>query len=334
MAFCVLTLESHKYIAPRRLSMKKEMLLRLLLCLFLACLSPSSSWAEENASLAYFGHPAESGWVELQDGSHLNIPNLNMEEKTVWRYPYENIPVYIQNQTIKGILRGPSDMAGSEVAVSISSFNTSAFLGAFQAKEYSARNFGEVSRLKLNRSGEASFALNKTCNGMYMISVIDENNSTILSALPLLVTPGEMSLDAPVQIVAGEVLTLKANISDAENVSKIFAAIMISRTDYENASVSLNSSGTEEDLNSTISLGNKSINMRGIPRISSELLMQIITLLPMDSAVGMQETEGEGAEIILITGAEWEKGNYVLICGVYSPGRGLLGIKEKMIEVI
>jgi len=218
--------------------------------------------------------------------------------------------------------------------VSISSFNTSAFLGAFQAKDNSAKILGKVSRLKLNRSGEASFALNKTYNGMYMISVIDENNSTILSALPLLVTPGEMSLDAPAQIAAGDVLTLKANISKAENVSKIFAAIMISRTDYENASVNLNSSGTEEDLNSTISLGNKSITMRGIPRISSELLMQIITLLPMDSAVGMQETKGEEAEIILITGAEWEKGSYILICGVYSPGKGLLGIREKTIEVI
>jgi methanogen extracellular protein (TIGR04279 family) len=334
MAFCVLTLESHKYIARRGLPMKKEMSLRLLLCLVLACLSPSGSWAEENASWAHSGHPAESGWVELQDASLLNIPILNMEEKTVWRYPYENIPVYIQNQTIKGILRGPSDMAGSEVAVSISSFNTSAFLGAFRAKDSSAKILDKVSRLKLNRSGEASFALNKTCNGMYMISVIDENNSTILSALPLLVTPGEMSLDAPAQIAAGDVLTLKANISKAENVSKIFAAIMISRTDYENASVNLNSSGTEEDLNSTISLRNKSITMRGIPRISSELLMQIITLLPMDSAVGMQETKGEEAEIILITGEEWEKGSYILICGVYSPGRGLLGIREKMIEVI
>jgi methanogen extracellular protein (TIGR04279 family) len=169
---------------------------------------------------------------------------------------------------------------------------------------------------------------------MYMISVIDVNNSTLLSALPLLVTPGEMSLDAPAQIAAGDVMTLKANMSAAENVSKIFAAMMISRTDYENASLSLNSSGTEKDLNSTLSLANKSITMRGIPKISSELLMQIITLLPMDSAVGMQETKGEGAEIILITGAEWEKGSYILICGVYSPGRGLLGIKEKMIEVI
>jgi len=309
------------------------MSLRVLLCLLLAFLSPTS-WAEDNSSLAHTGHPAESGWVEVQGTSLLNIPNLNIEEKTVWRYPYENIPIYIQNQTIKGVLRSPSGMAGSEVAVSISSFNTSAFLGAFQAKDNSAKILGKVSRLKLNRSGEASFALNKTYNGMYMISVIDENNSTILSALPLLVTPGEMSLDAPAQIMAGDVLTLKANISAAENASKIFAAIMISRTDYENASVNLNSSGTEEDLNSTISLGNKSVAMRGIPRISSELLMQIIALLPMDSAVGMQETKGEEAEIILITGAQWEKGSYILICGVYSPGRGLLGIKEKMIEVI
>jgi methanogen extracellular protein (TIGR04279 family) len=333
MAFYVLTLESHKYIAQRRLFMKKEMSLRLLLCLFLACLSPAS-WAEENASLALSGHQAESGWVALQDSSLLNIPNLKIEDKTVWRYPYESIPVLGENLTIKGIFWGPSGMADSEVVVSISSFNVSAFLGAFQAMDDSAKILGEVSRLRLNHTGDASFVLNETKSGMYMISVIDKNNSTTLSALPLLVTPEEISLDAPAQIAAGEVLTLKANISKAENVSKIFAAMMISRTDYENASVIINSSGTEKDLNSTLSLGNKSTTMRGIPRISSELLMQIINLLPMDSAVGMQETEGEEAEIILITGGEWEKGNYILICGVYSPGKGLLGIKEEMIEVI
>ena len=313
--------------------MKKKMSLRLLLCLFLACLSPAS-WAEENASLAPSEHQAESGWVALQDSSLLNIPNLKIEEKTVWRYPYESIPVLGENLTIKGIFWGPSSMADSKVAVSISSFNTSAFLAAFQPMDEGARILGEASRLELNRSGDAPFVLNETNSGMYMISVIDENNSTTLSALPLLVTPGEISIDAPAQIAAGDVFTLKANISKAEKVSKIFAAMMISRTDYENASVNININSTEKDLNSTLSLGNKSTTMRGIPRISSELLMQIITLLPMDSAVGMQETEGEEAEIILITGAEWEKGNYILICGVYSPGRGLLGIKEKMIEVI
>ena len=102
--------------------MKKEMSMRLLLCLFLACLFPVASWAEENASLAHTGNLAESGWVALQDSSLLNVPNLKIEEKTIWRYPYESIPVLGENLTIKGIFWGPSSMADSEVAVSISSF--------------------------------------------------------------------------------------------------------------------------------------------------------------------------------------------------------------------
>jgi methanogen extracellular protein (TIGR04279 family) len=193
-----------------------------------------------------------------------------------------------------------------------------------------------ASRLELNHSGDASFLLNKTSSGMYTVFVLDENNSTVLSALPLLVTAAEMSLDAPAKIAAGDVLTLKANLSEEGNFSKIFAAVMISRNDFENASLSLN--GTElnkgsNGLNTTLSLGNKSMIVQGIPKISSELLMQIITLLPIDSAVGMQETKGEGAEIILITDSAWEKGDYVLVGGVYSPGKGLLSLGEKMIEV-
>ena len=136
-----------------------------------------------------------SAELALQDSSLLNIPNLKIEEKTVWRYPYESIPVLGENLTIKGIFWGPSSMAASEVAVSILSFNVSALLGAlFQSMEDPAKILRNMLRLRLNRSGDASFVLNETNSGMYMIYVIDENNSTTLSALPLLVTPEEISL--------------------------------------------------------------------------------------------------------------------------------------------
>ena len=315
--------------------METEKCLRLLFILFaLVCLMPGS-WAVDFASLAHTGVAMKSDWIEFQSANLMHIPDLIISGKNTWQYPYDYIPVYAENQTIKGTFHGPVGMAGSEVLVSISSFNTSTFLEGFKKMDIPAKIEGNVSRLQLNRSGDASFDLNKTSEGMYTISVIDENNSTTLSALPLLITSGEMSIDAQAQIASGDVLVLRTNISASENVSKIFAAMMISRTDFENGSLRISSnSGTDDDLNSTLSLGNKSVSMRGIPKISSELLMQIITLLPADSAVGMQETNGDGAEIILITGSEWEKGNYILICGVYSPGKGLSGIKEMEIEVI
>jgi methanogen extracellular protein (TIGR04279 family) len=312
--------------------MKKEMLLRAQLCLILACLFPAALCAEGSTSLA--DNPIGGEWITLQDASIINIPSMNIETTAKWRYPYLYIPVYHKNQTIKGMLIGSSSMAGSKVSLSIASFDPATFLKSFPAKESGGKMRGNLSHLLLNRSGYASFTLNETNSGMYTISVADENDSTILSILPLLVTPGELSLDAPAKIAAGDVLILKANLSASENASKIFAAMMISRTDYKNASVNLNMSGTKGDINSTLFLGNKSVTLRGVPSISSESLMQIIALLPADSAVGMQETNGDGAEIILLTGPEWEKGSYILICGVYSPGKGLSAIKEMEIEVI
>jgi methanogen extracellular protein (TIGR04279 family) len=62
--------------------------------------------------------------------------------------------------------------------------------------------------------------------------------------------------------------------------------------------------------------------------------MKVLYLLPMNSAVGMQESNESGTEILLITDREWEKGSYILTCGVYSPGIGLLGLKQMSVEVI
>jgi methanogen extracellular protein (TIGR04279 family) len=266
----------------------------------------------------------------------MNIPNMTIRGETTWQYPYDYIPVYSENQTIKGTFVGPSDMNGSKIAVSISGFDVPALLNAYEGK--SGANIGtNALRLALNRSGDASFELNGKSSGMYTIFVMNETNSTILSALPLLVTTAVMSIDAPAKIAAGDVLNLKTNISQEGNFSRIFAAVMISHKYLDNASLGLNSmnlnNGTMNSLNTTLSLGNKSMTVQGLPKISSELLLQLINLLPIDSAVGMQETKANVAEIILITDPTWEKGSYVLISGVYAPGKGLQGLTEKMIEV-
>ena len=122
----------------------------------------------------------------------------------------------------------------------------------------------------------------------------------------------------------------------SNNESRVFAAIMISRRDYENASLHIASNGSEGSLNSTLSLKDKSMQMQGLPAISSDLLMKVLYILPMDSAVGMQEAKADesGTEILLITDREWEKGSYILTCGVYSPRIGLLGLKQIAVEII
>ena len=62
--------------------------------------------------------------------------------------------------------------------------------------------------------------------------------------------------------------------------------------------------------------------------------MNLLPLLPQGSAVGLQESTQPGVDLILMTDQPWEKGQYVLICGVYSPEKGLVGIKQANVEVI
>ncbi|MDQ1262755.1 MAG: hypothetical protein QG575_1936, partial [Euryarchaeota archaeon] len=116
--------------------------------------------------------------------------------------------------------------------------------------------------------------------------------------------------------------------------SKFFAAIMISRKNYENASLGIAKNKTTNSLDISLSMGAKSLQIEGPPKISSELLMNLLPLLPANSAIGLQESAQPGVDLILLPDRSWEKGEYILTGAIYSPGKGLLGIKQSEILVI
>jgi len=118
------------------------------------------------------------------------------------------------------------------------------------------------------------------------------------------------------------------------NQSKFFVVIMMSRKDYENASLDIAKNNTTNIFDITLSLGSKSLQIQGPPKISTEFLMNLLTLLPTNSAVGLQESTQPGVDLILLPEKSWEKGEYILTGGIYSPGKGLLGTKQSEIEVI
>jgi len=153
--------------------------------------------------------------------------------------------------------------------------------------------------------------------------------------MPLLITEGQTVLKMPSIVKAEEpFIQVKMNTTAPGNQSKFFAAIMISRKDYENASLGIAKNETTNNLDLTLSLGSKSLEIQGPPKISSELLMNLLPLLPANSAVGLQESTQPGVDLILLTDKPWEKGEYILTGGIYSPGKGLLGIKQSVVEVI
>jgi methanogen extracellular protein (TIGR04279 family) len=118
------------------------------------------------------------------------------------------------------------------------------------------------------------------------------------------------------------------------NQSKFFAAILVSRNNYENASIGIAENKSINSFDITLSLGSKSLQINGSPKISSELLMGLLPLLPANSAIGLQESTQQGVDLILLPDQSWEKGEYILTGGIYSPGKGLLGIKQREVLII
>jgi len=81
-----------------------------------------------------------------------------------------------------------------------------------------------------------------------------------------------------------------------------------------------------------LSLGSKSMQMHGSPHISSELLMNLLPLL-LQQCYRPAGIRSAGSRSILMTDLSWKTGYYVLTCGIYSPEKGLIGIKQTNVEV-
>jgi hypothetical protein len=124
------------------------------------------------------------------------------------------------------------------------------------------------------------------------------------------------------------------NTTAPGNQTKFFAAILISRNDYENASMGITKNVTTNILDITLSLGSKSLQIDEPQKIFSEFLMSLLPLLPANSAIGLQESTQQGVDLILVPDKSWEKGEYILTGAIYSPGKGLLGIKQSEVLII
>jgi methanogen extracellular protein (TIGR04279 family) len=264
--------------------------------------------------------------LNLDGANQIETPFMNSSMNKT--YLEDHLLVYAENQSLNGTFSGPISMAGSDIKVCISGFDIAKFLSPYSAGAGMMNNCSGPSA-KLNSTGVARFIVPGVPSGMYTLFVIDKNSSAALMAMPLLITQRNLTIQTPEKIMAGDVLKIKMNTTDAGNQTRIFAAVMISIKDYENASINL-MNGTK---NITLSLGSKSIEIKEMPSLSSDLLMEMMYLLPQNSAVGMQESQNQEAELSLITDAQWPKGFYILTCVKYSPGRGLIGLKQEAIEV-
>ena len=212
----------------------------------------------------------------------------------------------------------------------IDSFNVTKFLSSLSNSSKLEANGSLVS---LNATGSASFSIPGVPDGIYIISMTDYRNSTLLAASPLIVTKGDLSIDAPENLTAGDPMTLTVKTQSSE-VNKTYAAVMISKKDYNSGRLDISTNNTSKSLITTMSLGNESKQIQGLPTLSMPFLMNMLYILPQNSALAVQQSKEPEAKLILLTDNTWEKGTYILILAVYAPGEGLLGVKQEAIELV
>lgn len=272
----------------------------------------------------------DGGVVAFDDKDVINISQANLAiQDSNSSYPLGCIAVYRENQTISGTFQGPRKLAGTMIRISLARFRPSELLIALNG---SPRMGGKGSLIQLNDTGLAQFSLPGVASGAYLISMIDARNLTMLCVSPILVAKGELSVLSPPELKAEGLVRIRVRMSEG-NESKIVGAIMMPKKEYDTARLDISTNGTAKGLLTTISLGNRSQQIQGLPINSSQLIMSMLAILPADSALAYQESKGPEVELIFLTDKPFEKGEYVLTCAAYSAGKGLLGLKQTAIKV-
>jgi methanogen extracellular protein (TIGR04279 family) len=269
------------------------------------------------------------GGVLLEGTNLIRAPEMSITgPEANWTYPYSYYPIYVAGQTISGTYIGPEGASGTVVAY-ISGFNVSEFLNGSFVPSRAVQNGMSFA---LNRTGVAQFSVSGVQSGVYTLYIVDENSSTVLSEIPLLITPQNVSIDSPSEVRAGGIMNVTVKTSGTENMTRYYGAVMFSRKDYDG--VRLNISKNGGNLSSTIEWGNTSMQVLGLPALSMAFVTKLLPILPQDSAAGMQESTKPEAGFYLITDPNWEQGDYILTCAVYSSGTGMLGMGQREVEVV
>jgi hypothetical protein len=313
--------------------------------LLLLLILPVNVTALGNFSSAFFGDTSGKDLIRLEGNDTLLMPKMNFPDGAGGIELLDRIPVYSINQPITGAFLFLPQTDASDLSVCISSFDLSFYLPDYRGTGFSGKECAKniialdgrnytVDANDLNATNGKSFLLSSTSSGLRSLNFFDKKSSLIIS-MPLLITEGQTVLQVPSIVEAKEpFIQVVMNTTVSGNQSKFFAAILLSRNNYENASLGIAKNKTTNNLDITLSLGSKSLQIEGPLIITSELLMGLLPLLPANSAIGLQESTQQGVDLILLPDQSWERGEYILTGGIYSPGNGLLGIKQSEVLII
>ncbi|HPS91277.1 MAG TPA: hypothetical protein PKV33_03890 [Methanothrix sp.] len=308
--------------------------------LLLLLIFPISTVAMDNFLEVSFVGLSGKCSISLEGNDSLLMPEMIIPERAGEKLLLDRVPVYSLSRTIKGAFIFPSNQEAFDIYGCISAFDLSSFFSATHAVGYNDKNCsGNYLVLDNGNCSDGSncrpFRLSTASSGMYLLNLFDFNGSSLIFSVPLLITEGQTIMQAPSIVQADEpFIQVMMNTTLPGNQSKFFAAILISRNDYENASLLAAWNKSAENLDINLSLGSKSMKMKGPLKVTTGLLMDLLPLLPANSAIGLQESTKQGADLILLPDKSWQKGEYILTGAIYSPGKGLLGIKQREVLIV
>ena len=239
---------------------------------------------------------------------------------------------------MSGTFFGTSRMTGSTIGVIVLKLNTSSFQEAlrelYKLEALDGVEPAGFTSISLNGTGIGHFSIHGLASGLYALLVVDLKKLSVMYALPILITDDEMSVESPDIVAKGETLKVKIKVLQGQrNISRKYGTAIVSWETYRATRINAGSNGSKERMTSMISIGNESLKIVGEPRISQEMVDQILPILPVDSALALAESNETESEMYLIHEGDWKPGRYVLTCCVYS-NNGLGGIRQKIIEMI
>jgi len=336
--------------------MEQKIIFVLLLIILPACPTQSLDYTAGPHS----SDPHEGGWIELQGENMISVPsasclngswtpkgdgtlneagasidngtlNANETANGSWTYPFPEYPSYEENETISGIFWGDRTLADANATLCLSAFSLADFLSALGITNKSINLTPPGPKLQLNETGDAAFSLPGRPMGIYTLYLADNQNHTILSAAPVLVTRN-LQPDLPSNLSAGQILPVRLN-SSAPAGNYTLAALMLPEESYSSASLAL-FRNMSVNVTARLTISNQSLDLLSRPKDYEQLLSQILALLPEDSSAAMQESRRANGQLYLLTDQDWHRGKYMLICAIYTSGQGVVALGQSVLEVV
>lgn len=290
-----------------------------------------------------------SGRISLQGCERIQLPGkgVNQAGEASWELlSSEGLAIYSRGVPVQGRIEITAIDAPA-CTVCIAPLSLWGFLAGDPGKRPPLRDRICTESLECNGTGDPlpakkaslSFSMEEDRmagkrSGLYAAYALDRNRSIIAPAQAFFLTEGDAVLQAD-DSYPSENSFIKINLGTGseDNRKKLFAAAIMPRKVYDNATIRLVANGSKPRPVLALSSGSRFMEIEANPATARGQLMDMIALLPENSAIGVQESTQSAVDLILVEDGPWDKGEYVLNCAIYAPGAGLQGLKQKIIKI-